>query len=59
MKVAFDFIYGMYIVLKETITLKKEHVGGGNLSHLWKWDFPLPYVCDKYFKIYGFINMFA
>lgn len=34
MKVAFDFIYGMLIVLKETITLKKEHVGGGNLSHL-------------------------
>lgn len=34
MKVAFDIIYGMLIVLKETITLEKEHVGGGNLSHL-------------------------
>lgn len=35
MKVAFDFIYGMLIVLTETITLKKKtHVGGGNLSHL-------------------------
>lgn len=35
MKVAFDIIYGMLIVLKETITLrKKKHVGGGKLSHL-------------------------
>lgn len=40
MKVAFDFIYGMLIVLKETITLKKKTCGWREVITFMKMRFP-------------------